>query len=135
MFPDLMSGVIDLAVVSIPSGLPFIKSGLVKALAVTGADRAPSLPDVPTMTEVGHCLADGRSLRACCARRDTPRSHRTPEARPSPKFSIRRRSRSVSPPATSARSSCTPEETAEFVRTEIDRYADVVKKAGIEPQK
>ena len=28
----------------------------------------------------------------------------------------------------------TPEQTAEFVRTEIDRYADVVKKAGVEPQ-
>ena len=29
----------------------------------------------------------------------------------------------------------TPEQTAEFVRTEIDRYAEIVKKAGIEPQK
>jgi tripartite-type tricarboxylate transporter receptor subunit TctC len=28
----------------------------------------------------------------------------------------------------------TPKETAEFVRTEIDRYADVVKNAGVEPQ-
>ena len=53
MFPDMMSGVVDLAVVSIPSGISFIKSGLIKALAVTGADRAPNLPDVPTMTELG----------------------------------------------------------------------------------
>ena len=33
--------------------LPFIKSGKVKALAVTGAKRSPELPDVPTFAEAG----------------------------------------------------------------------------------
>src|SRR5262245_16308227 len=53
MFPDLISGVVDAAVVSIPSGMSFIKGDLVKALATTGGERAPNLPDVPTMTELG----------------------------------------------------------------------------------
>src|SRR4030095_3730862 len=53
MFPDMISGNVDAAVVSIPSGISLVQSGLVKGLATTGAERAPNLPDVPTMTELG----------------------------------------------------------------------------------
>jgi tripartite-type tricarboxylate transporter receptor subunit TctC len=133
MFPDMMSGVVDLAVVSIPSGMSFIKSGLIKALAVTGADRAPNLPDVPTMTELGIPL-----------RTVVPYGLVAPAG--TPQEVIERLSRALAEILNSEAIKerfaageirpiyATPEETAEFVRTEIDRYADVVKKAGVEPQ-
>ena len=38
---------------NIPSSLPHIKAGKLKALAITGAKRDPALPDVPTMAEAG----------------------------------------------------------------------------------
>ncbi len=133
MFPDLMSGVIDVAVVSIPSGLPFVKGGLIKALAVTGADRASSLPDVPTMTELGIPLQTA-----------VPYGLVAPAG--TPKEAIERLSQALaeilSSEAIKERFAAgeirpiiaTPKETAEFIRTEIDRYAEVVKKAGVEAQ-
>jgi tripartite-type tricarboxylate transporter receptor subunit TctC len=51
--PDLVSGQTQLLFDSIVSGLPHIKGGKVKALAVTSAKRSTLLPDVPTVIESG----------------------------------------------------------------------------------
>ena len=50
---DVMSGQVDLMFNVLPSALPQIKAGTVKALAVTGPQRAATLPDKPTMIEAG----------------------------------------------------------------------------------
>ena len=50
---DLMGGVVQAKMDAMLTALPLIKSGKVKALAVTGAARSPLLPDVPTMREAG----------------------------------------------------------------------------------
>jgi tripartite-type tricarboxylate transporter receptor subunit TctC len=49
--PDLISGKVDLLFDSLPSALPHIKEGRVKAYAVTTSTRAAALPDVPTVAE------------------------------------------------------------------------------------
>ena len=51
--PALMSGDTDFAIDNIASYMPLIKSGKVRALAVTSSTRWPTLPEVPTMTEAG----------------------------------------------------------------------------------
>lgn len=50
---DLIAGNIDSAFDSLPSAVPQIRAGAVRALAICGATRSPFLPDVPTMTESG----------------------------------------------------------------------------------
>jgi tripartite-type tricarboxylate transporter receptor subunit TctC len=50
---DLVGGQVQLMFDNLPTSLPFIQSGKLKALAVTSAKRAPQLPDVPTMMESG----------------------------------------------------------------------------------
>lgn len=50
---DLLSGQVQMAIDNIPSALPHIQSGAVRALAVTTAQRWFALPDVPTMAEAG----------------------------------------------------------------------------------
>nr|WP_218247905.1 MULTISPECIES: tripartite tricarboxylate transporter substrate binding protein [unclassified Pseudomonas] len=50
---DVMSGVVDVYIGSLPSVLPHIRSGSVRALAVTSQERNAVLPDVPTVSESG----------------------------------------------------------------------------------
>lgn len=50
---DVLAGQPEMMFNVLPSSLPFIRDGRLRALAVTGSTRAPSLPDVPTMIEAG----------------------------------------------------------------------------------
>jgi tripartite-type tricarboxylate transporter receptor subunit TctC len=50
---DLVGGHVDVYVSSLPQILQIARAGQAKALAVTGTQRAPALPDVPTMIEAG----------------------------------------------------------------------------------
>jgi tripartite-type tricarboxylate transporter receptor subunit TctC len=54
MMTDLMGGQIQYAFDSAGATLPLIKSGKVKAIAVTDTQRVPSLPNVPTTAEAGY---------------------------------------------------------------------------------
>lgn len=49
----LLGGQLDLMFASLSSSIPLIKAGRLRAFAVTGAQRSPSLPDMPTMAEAG----------------------------------------------------------------------------------
>src|SRR4051812_31783781 len=51
---DLLGGQVQMGIFDVPVVLPHIKSGKLKALAVTTAQRVPTLPDVPTTAEVGY---------------------------------------------------------------------------------
>ncbi|HVO89810.1 MAG TPA: tripartite tricarboxylate transporter substrate binding protein [Casimicrobiaceae bacterium] len=50
---DLLGGQVDMHFASLPAALSLIKSGRLRALAVTSAQRVPLLPDVPTLIESG----------------------------------------------------------------------------------
>ena len=50
---DLLGGQVMMMFDNIPSSMPHIKSGKLKAIATTGAKRDPSLPDLPTIAEAG----------------------------------------------------------------------------------
>lgn len=51
---DLITNIVQMALLDIPVLLPHIRSGAVKALAISSDTRAPLLPDVPTMRELGY---------------------------------------------------------------------------------
>ena len=50
--PDLISGKVDVIFDSLPTGLPHVRDGRLRALAVTTAKRTPLAPDLPTVAEV-----------------------------------------------------------------------------------
>ena len=50
---DLIGGHVQLAALSVASGMPHIKGGKVRGLVVTSPKRSPALPDVPTISESG----------------------------------------------------------------------------------
>jgi tripartite-type tricarboxylate transporter receptor subunit TctC len=49
--PDLMSGKVDVLFDSLPTGLPFVRDGRLRALAVTSAKRSPLAPDLPPVAD------------------------------------------------------------------------------------
>ena len=49
--PDLMSGKVDLLFDSLPSGLPHVQAGRLRALGITSAKRSPLLPELPAISE------------------------------------------------------------------------------------
>jgi len=49
--PDLVSGKLDLLFDSLPSGLPHVKEGRLRALGITSLKRSPLLPDLPAISE------------------------------------------------------------------------------------
>jgi tripartite-type tricarboxylate transporter receptor subunit TctC len=50
---DLLGGHVQMMFDNLPTALPHVKAGKLKAFAVTSATRSPLLPDVPTLAEVG----------------------------------------------------------------------------------
>jgi len=50
---DLIGGQVDVLFTAMPTALPMIKAGRLKALMVTSAERIPQLPDVPSAKEIG----------------------------------------------------------------------------------
>jgi len=51
---DLLGGQVQMGIFDVPIVLPHVKSGKLKALAVTTARRVPALPEVPTTAELGY---------------------------------------------------------------------------------
>ncbi len=72
MIPELLGGTLPVAVDNIATAIPHIKSGKLKALAVTTAQRSGVAPDVPTMAESGLAGYELSSWQAVFAPAGTP---------------------------------------------------------------
>lgn len=69
---DLLGGQVDLTFGTAPPFMPHIQAGKLKVLAVTGKERLPSLPDVPTTAETGFPGVNATSWFAMFAPAGTP---------------------------------------------------------------
>lgn len=128
---DLMAGRIDVTFDNIPLPLQHIRSGKLRALAVTAAQRSAVLPDMPTLGEQGIKGFDVSSWYGIYAPAGLPRelvgklnaafneALRTPE--------IRDQLSSQGWTVTGG----TPEQFANFTQAELDRWARVVKAANV----
>ncbi len=126
----ILSGEVALTFATAPSGVPYVKSGQLRALGVTSANRIPALPDVPTVAEGGvpGYLAVGWNGLIAPAALPAPlldkihdavvRIVRTPEIN----------ARLVDLGAEPALS--TPAEFAALMKAEIVKWAKVVKESG-----
>jgi tripartite-type tricarboxylate transporter receptor subunit TctC len=69
---DLMAGHVDMLFASILETSGYVKTGKLRALAVTSAQRSPAMPDVPTLAEQGVPNAESGSWVALLAPAGTP---------------------------------------------------------------
>ena len=71
---DLLGGQVDLTFGTAPPFMPHIQGGKLRVLAVTGKERLPSLPDVPTTVEAGYPGVNATSWFALFAPAATPKA-------------------------------------------------------------
>ena len=130
---DLIAGQVQLLFVSIPSVLPHVKSGRLRALAVSTAKRSASAPDVPTVAESGYPGFEYSNWNALFAPAKTSAAvvkkvnASVVKALREPDVAQRLSSQGADP------APGTPEELARYMRTDHERWRKVIKSAGLKP--
>ena len=130
---DLMAGNVDLMFDNLPSAMPHIKSGRLKALAVTSGQRSQALPDLPTVAEAGGPLLrnyEASSWFGLLAPAGTPADivsrvqQETAKALATPAIKERLLAQGAIP------SGMSPADFARFIDAETRKWAVVVKASG-----
>jgi len=128
---DLIGGTMDLMFDNLPSAMPHIKAGKLKALAVTTAQRSAALPDVPTVAEAGPVKGfDASSWFGLLAPAGTPADivnriqQECAKALATPAVKERLLSQGAIPGGN------TPQAFAAYIAAETKKWAAVVKQSG-----
>lgn len=129
----MLAGETELMFDNLPPQMPHIKSGKVRALAVTSLKRSAALPEVPTLDEAGLKGYEVTAWFGLAAPAATPREAvlRLNEALNRSTQDPQVRETLESRGATIVRG--TPEDALAFVRNEIEKWGPVVKRAGVVP--
>lgn len=128
--PDLLGGRIEMIFDNMPSALPLVKSGELKAIAVTSAQRSPAAPNIPTIAESGLPGFEATSWFALLASAGVPRDVQMKInaetlkvlAMPDVKDKLGGLGLEAAPG--------TPEALATLIQSETAKWAKVVKESG-----
>jgi tripartite-type tricarboxylate transporter receptor subunit TctC len=128
---DLLGAQIVLLVDSLASAMPHIKSGKIKPLAMTSAQRVPQLPEVPTVAELGYPGFDGVGWGGLVVPKATPAavidkiSAEVRKVLSDPAMQKRIIDRGAVPDPRG------PAEWTEFVNAEIVKWREIVLRANL----
>ena len=128
---DVISGQVNMTFASMISGLPHVKSGKTRALAVSGAHRSPAAPELPTMIEAGVRGYESSTWYGVLAPQATPRAivmklNREIVAIVNlPEVKSHLLTEGAEPVGN------TPEEFGDFIKAEIAKWGKVIRAAGL----
>jgi tripartite-type tricarboxylate transporter receptor subunit TctC len=131
---DLLGGQVQVVFATSGSSLEYAKAGTVRALAVTARARLDSLPDVPSLADFLPDFAEVGGWSGLCAPKNTPAeivallNKEINAAMADPKFKQRVADLGGTSPGGS------PADFAKFLADETDKWAKVVKFAGIKAE-
>ena len=131
MIADVIGGQIELGVAAVPAVQGHLKSGALRAIGVMGRQRVASLPELPTLAEQGFPEVDVAGWFAMVGPKGLPaaqvrRLHDAVVAAfadPEVRAAMARQDNFIAP--------MSPEASAQFLKAEQERYARLVKVAGI----
>ncbi len=133
MINDLIGGRISIAFDNILSSSQFIKAGSLRAIATSGASRAPSIPGTPTVAESGLPGFDVTVWQGLLAPAGTPPeivdllNRKFVAALHAPEVTSRLAAMNIE------LTGSTPGQFAEFLRNDIAKWARVIKESGARP--
>ena len=131
---DTLGGQVNLIMSSIVSGMPYAKAGRLRALAITTRTRSPALPELPTISESALPGYDFSSWYGLMVPAGTPqpvigRLHdETVKALKLPDLQQRLASEGCDAVGS------TPEQLAAYIKSEMARWAKVVKASGMQAE-
>jgi tripartite-type tricarboxylate transporter receptor subunit TctC len=131
---DVLAGHVDLMFDNTSSAIPNIKAGRVRALGVASLKRYPSLPDLPTIAEEGVPGYETTIWLGLFVPAKTPAaivqklSSEVEEAVNSPEYKERMTALDMQPRVS------TSQELADYLKSDLAKWAKVVKEAGIKPE-
>lgn len=134
IFPALLTGEVQVAVVPLATSLAHVQAGSVRALAVGGATRAAALPDVPTVAESGLAGFESTSWQGWFVPANTPREivgviqRAVSKALTAPDLLERLRVTGNEPVGS------TPEEFDARFKADLAKFAKIVKEAKVPMQ-
>jgi tripartite-type tricarboxylate transporter receptor subunit TctC len=134
IFPALITGEIQVAIVPMATTLPQVAAGTLRALAVAGAKRAAALPDVPTVAESGLVGFESSSWQGWFVPAGTPREivaiiQRSAKAALAAPDVLERLRATGNEAVGSA-----PEEFEQRFKTDLAKFAKIVREAHIPVQ-
>lgn len=133
---ELVAGRVDVGMDNIPSAIPFIREGRIRALGVTSRARSPALHDVPTLAEAGVADFEATAWFGVLAPAATPRpvverlGGLLNAVTKEPDFVRRMEELGAAPPGLTPDGGTTPAAFDAFLRSEQVRWADVVTRSG-----
>ncbi len=132
---DLLGGHVDLAFLAVSATSPHIKAGKLRALAVTGAQRTPVMPDLPTIAEAGGLKEfDISTWWGLLTPAGTPADAISKLSAAMAKIAampdIKTRFGELGVEAASD----TPDQFGTFIKSEIQKFAKLAKLAGVKPE-
>ncbi|MDR6535874.1 tripartite tricarboxylate transporter substrate binding protein [Variovorax soli] len=127
---DVLAGNVDLMVSSLPSAMGQIKSGKLRALAVTSARRSSSLPEVPTVAELGYKDFDVSTWYGLFAPAGTPKEIVTTLNAEVNKLLSTPEMKAAIVAQGAEPQSMTPEQFGALLKTDYLKWRDIVKASG-----
>lgn len=130
IMPDLLGGHVPMAFTGMPPSMPHVRSGKLRALAVTTTRRSPAAPDVPTMGEAGVPGFDISNWFAYFVPAGTPKDA---IARLNTEINRGLRMQDVKDKLANVGAETvgtSPEELDKFVRAESEKFSNLIKVSG-----
>ena len=131
---DVLAGRVSMMFTDLTTGLPHVRSGALRALAVTRLQRSPLFPELPTLDEAGVSGFDMDSWAGVVAPAHTPPAIVTQLNRELRKIiddpDVKSKLGNVGFEAFSS----TSEEFEDFVKVQLGKWSKMVKDAGVQPE-